>query len=146
MILLIVFAVSTQAQNYPFNLPQNFTATLIVNTSEKEAFNNLLLGTNTHDLAHNDGQQLVRDMDPITIRFPHGLFSNWYDWEKDKARVYGTERFTYTKYDGNPRTVEISHLNAIKIMDRSNLIVGINALTNLNNKKKAATGEGYDII
>ena len=134
------------AQNYPFDLPENMTATLNVNTTEEEPFNNLLLGVNIHDLAHVEGQELVRDFNPITIRFPHGLFANWYDWEKDKARVYGTDQFTYTKPDGNPRTVEISYLDAIKTMDRANLIVGIEGLTKLNNEKKATTGKGYDMM
>ena len=100
--ILLVAAVS-KAQDYPFDLPQDMTASIDITTSSQEAFNNLLLGVNIHDLAKSDGQELVRDFDPITIRFPHGLFSNWYDWEQDKARVYGTETFQYDR-DGVIRT------------------------------------------
>lgn len=143
--LILALGAESFAQSYPFNLPENMTATIDITTSNKEAFNNLLLGTNIHDLAKSDGQELVRDFNPITIRFPHGLFSNWYDWEQDKARVYGTDQFTYTKDDGSSRTVELSYLSAIKTMDASNLRVGINELNVLNNEKKAETGKGYDM-
>jgi hypothetical protein len=142
-VLFIVF--SLKAQNYPFVLPDNFTATLNINTSVQEEYNNLLLGTNIHELAKSDGQELVRDFDPITIRFPHGLFSNWYDWEKDKARVFGTETFQYNR-NGAIRTQEIDYLSAIKTMDASNLIVGIDALTKLNNEKKGTNDLGYDMM
>jgi len=145
-ILALLITLNLQAQKYPFDLPENMTAILDINTSKEEPFNNLLLGTNIHELAHVEGQELVRHFNPITIRFPHGLFANWYDWEKDKARVYGTDKITYTQPDGNLRTVEIGHLNAIKTMDRANLIVGIEGLTKLNKEKKAATGEGYDMM
>src|SRR6056297_1220500 len=143
--LLFHFSIA-KAQQYPFDLPENMTATLDISTSVREPFNNLLLGTNIHDLAKSDGQELVRDFNPITIRFPHGLFSNWYDWEQDKARVYGTDQFTYIKDDGNPRTVEISYLSAIKTMDANNLYVGIDELNALNEEKKTATGRGYDMM
>lgn len=145
IVTLLVFRL-VNAQEYPFSLPDKFTATLNVNTSVQEKFNNLLLGTNIHDLAKSDGQELVRNFDPITIRFPHGLFANWYDWEKDKSRVYGTDKFTYIKDDGTPRTVEISYLSVIKAMDSHNLYVGIDELNALNNEKKAANGEGYDMM
>ena len=140
------FVFKVVAQEYPFELPRDMTATLDITSSVHEPFNNLLLGTNIHDLAHSQGQELVRDFKPITIRFPHGLFSNWYDWEQDKARVYGTDQFTYIKDDGTPRTVEISYLSAIKTMDANNLYVGIDELKALNDEKKAATGKGYDMM
>ncbi len=144
-LFLTIQLVNVIAQEYPFNLPQNMTATMNITSSVQEPFNNLLLGVNIHDLAKSDGQELVRDFDPITIRFPHGLFSNWYDWEQDKARVYGTETFQYDR-NGVIRTQEIDYLSSIKTMDASNLIVGIDALTALNNEKKAENGEGYDMM
>lgn len=145
IVTVLLSAFVANAQSYPFDLPENMTAAIDITTSSQEQFNNLLLGTNIHDLAHSDGQELVRDFDPITVRFPHGLFSNWYDWEQDKARVYGTDSFTYTKPDGTNRTVEISYLSAIKTMDANNLYVGIDELNALNNEKKTATGKGYDM-
>ena len=146
VLLMFLFAMTARTQTYPFNLPENFTATLNVDSQEEEVFNNLLLGVNIHDLAHAEGQELVRDFDPITIRFPHGLFANWYDWEQDKARLYGEEKVTYTRADGSTRTVEISYLSSIKIMDSKNLYVGIDGLNGLNNERKAARGEGYDMM
>ena len=152
-IKIIAFAISLifgiliplKAQEYPFILPEHMTATINVNTSLKETYNNLLLGTNIHDLSKSEGQELVRDFNPITIRFPHGLFSNWYDWEQDKARVYGTETFQYDR-NGTLRTQEIDYLSTIQTMDANNLRVGINELTALNNEKEATTGLGYDML
>ena len=144
--ILSLICAKNYAQTYPFTLPEHMTATIHITTTSIEPFNNLLLGTNIHELAKTEGQELVRDFNPITIRFPHGLFANWYDWEKDKSRVYGTDSYTYTKDDGNLRTVEIDYLSSIKTMDANNLIVGINQLNALNNEKKAATGKGFDMM
>lgn len=146
LLVLLLTASHLFAEEYPFDLPEDMTATVNINTTSQEPFNNLLLGTNIHDLAHSEGQAMVRDFDPITVRFPHGLFANWYDWEQDKARVYGTDQFTYTKDDGSSRTVELSFLSSIKTMDNNNLLVGINSLNTLNNEKKTATGKGYDMM
>ena len=145
IIQALLFGLLVRAQSYPFDLPNDIKATININTNEQELFNNLLLGTNIHDLAKSEGQELVRDFNPITIRFPHGLFSNWYDWEQDKARVFGTETFQYDR-NGTIRTQEIDYLSSIKIMDANNLRVGINELTALNNDKKSKTTEGYDMI
>ncbi|HKK80748.1 MAG TPA: hypothetical protein VJ909_00785, partial [Prolixibacteraceae bacterium] len=146
ILFFMLLAVNGMTQTYPFSLPENITATLNVNTQEEEVFNNLLLGTNIHDLAKSEGQEMVRDFDPVTIRFPHGLFANWYDWEQDKARVYGEEKVTYTRSDGSKRTVEISFLSAIKIMDKANLYVGIDELNALDEERRTKRGEGYDMM
>ncbi len=146
LLILLVVVSCLFAEDYPFALPEDMTATIDITTASQEPFNNLLLGTNIHDLAQSDGQAVVREYDPVTIRFPHGLFANWYDWEQDKARVYGTDQFTYTKDNGSSRTVELSYLSSIKIMDNSNILVGIEGLNTLNDEKKVATGKGYDMM
>ncbi|WP_372772749.1 T9SS type A sorting domain-containing protein [Mangrovibacterium sp.] len=145
-ILVAVVWSQSQAQSYPFTLSADLQATINLDPTSQETFNNLLLGTNTHDLAKSEGQEFVKSLDPITIRFPHGLFSNWYDWEQDKARLYGDEKITYTKDDGMLRTVEVGMLSSINTMDASNLYVGIDELNTLNDEKKSATGKGYDMM
>ena len=139
--ILIVIANFSKAQ-YPFELPVSFTAEIDIDTKSKEKFNNLLLGTNIFNFIKPEDKELVRFYNPITIRFPHGLFSNWYDWELDKARVFGTETFTYRKADGNYAQKTIDHLPGIQVMDKKDMYVGFNALEILNKEK---TG-GYDML
>ena len=74
--ILSLICAKNYAQTYPFTLPEHMTATIHITTTSIEPFNNFLLGTNIHELAKTEGQELVRDFNPITIRFPHGLFRN----------------------------------------------------------------------
>lgn len=144
--LCCLFIVQSIFAQYPFSLPQNLTATVNIDTQSQENFNNLLLGTNTISLHNGDGIPLIKEMDPVTLRFPHGLFSNWYDWGQDHARVFGGEVITFDRPDGSQGTVEINFLDAIKRMDQNELLVGINELTQANNERKAEKGKGYDMM
>ena len=45
-LFLTIQLVNVIAQEYPFNLPQNMTATMNITSSVQEPFNNLLLGVN----------------------------------------------------------------------------------------------------
>ncbi len=129
----LLFANLIIAQDYPFQLPPTVKTTINVNTASKENFNNLLLGTNIHDFGTTIEKELIRKFDPITVRFPHGLFSNWYDWEQDKTRLFGTETYRVRKADGSYRTKQkIDHIESIKLKDRLNLHVGIDGLERLN--------------
>ncbi|WP_299049682.1 T9SS type A sorting domain-containing protein [uncultured Polaribacter sp.] len=115
---ILIFTVClTQAQtDFPYDpLPLSdgaFNNTLTINTStESNAFNNLLLGSNvdfntsiarillsraplfTSDgtlvnaRAANqgfnslEGQEFIADNDPVVLRFPQGVFANTYHWE-----------------------------------------------------------------
>jgi hypothetical protein len=77
-----------QGQQYPFTLPATVTASLNVSTVTKVKANNLLLGTNHAGFKGLDEMELVRYLNPVTIRFPSGVWSNWYDWELDSPRYY----------------------------------------------------------
>lgn len=139
--ILLIVANFSMAQ-YPFALPDAFTAEINIDTKSKEEFNNLLLGTNIFNFSKPEDKELVRFYNPITIRFPHGIFANWYDWELDKTRVFGTETFNYRNADGNYVQKRIDHLPGIKIMDAKNMYVGIDGLEFLNNEKNG----GYDML
>lgn len=135
------------AQNYPFNLPQNIQATINVTTTTQETFNNLLLGTNIHGFSTSDEKAFVNKFNPITVRFPHGLWSNWYDWRRDVTRVFGEEKFFYKQgTNGTPKEEPIGLLANIKVFDKGNIKVGIEGLAGLNSTKKTTSGKGYDMM
>ncbi|WP_158837335.1 T9SS type A sorting domain-containing protein [Polaribacter sp. L3A8] len=144
---LIVATVTVNAQDYPFNLPDNLEATVNINSASTETYNNLLLGTNIHHFKTATEKNFIKLFDPITVRFPHGLWSNWYDWRRDVSRLYGEEKFDYKQgTNGNIKNVEVGLLSTIKIFDSANIKVGIDGLTGLNTDKKKETGKGYDLM
>ena len=94
--LLIAFAPQVfSAITYPYALPNQLNATLKVETGSKTGFNNLLLGLNTNFPENQygsdgyndpDGQDLITTWNPPSLRFPHGVWANFYDWEVDGRR------------------------------------------------------------
>ena len=144
---LILSSTFVLAQDYPFSLPSNMEATININSSSKEIFNNLLLGTNTHHFSTTKEKDLINKLKPITIRFPHGLWANWYDWRRDVTRLFGSESFEYEQ--GVNKTIKTKTpdlLANIKIFDTNNIKVGIDGLTSLNAKRKSETGKGFDMM
>ena len=137
---------ATMANEYPFTLPENTTAKIHITTSEQEAYKNPLLGTNIFNFISEKEQSLINMMAPLTIRFPHGLWANWYDWRADHTRLYGTESFEYTALDGSKRTKTVDHLASIKIFEAAKTKIGIDGLTDLNTIRKADKGEGFDMV
>lgn len=141
-VLFFLTVANASFAQYPFSLPSNLEASINIQSTSQEKFNNLLLGYNIMDYSTTTEKDLIRLFNPITIRFPHGLFSNWYDWEQDKARVYGTETFSYRKADGTYANKTIDQLSSINTMDNLNLYVGIDGLETLHKEKPG----GYDMI
>ncbi len=136
-----------QAQDYPFVLPDTIHASLNVQTNVQEPFKNPILGYNIMGFRSTTEKALINTFNPTTMRFPHGLFANWYDWRTDKTRVFGTESFNYTHRGTEQRLTEIGELAAINTMDRQNMYVGIDGLEQLNNAKKNTNqGNGYDVV
>ncbi len=95
--LLCEIAGSAFAVQYPFTNVEPQSATLSVNTSNPTPFNNRLLGLNTNfpenqygldGYNDSDGQALITAWSPPALRFPHGVWSNFYDWEVDGRRIY----------------------------------------------------------
>jgi len=144
---LVLTSTVVLAQDYPFSLPSNMEATINITSSSTEVFNNLLLGTNTHHFSTTTEKNLINKIKPITIRFPHGLWSNWYDWRRDVTRLFGEESFDYKQgTNGNIKTEKVGLLANIKIFDNANIKVGISGLTGLNATRKSQTGKGFDMM
>ncbi|MCF2948866.1 hypothetical protein L0668_12165 [Paraglaciecola aquimarina] len=142
----VAMVVKAADQDYPFELPDSVATQININTSKKEPFNNKLLGTNIFGFTSDKDQELINIFDPLTVRFPHGLWANWYDWELDKSRVFGTEKFEYLHVDGTIKNKEIDHLASLKIFENSSSQIGIDGLTDLNTIRKSNLGKGYDML
>lgn len=86
--------VNLQAQDYPFVLPKKVSATYDVDTKSAQKFNNNLLGLNIDWHAgyehkgydHPDAKSFMLNYKPVSVRFPQGVWSNFYDWEVDGRR------------------------------------------------------------
>ncbi len=147
LVLIMSASVSVSAQDYPFTLPSDISATVNINTSSKEVFNNLLLGTNIHHFTKAKEKDFVNLFNPISVRFPHGLWANWYDWRRDVSRLFGEEQFTYLQgTNKNPKVKKPDFLPNLHIFDRNNIKVGIDGLTSLNSSRKASKGKGYSMM
>ena len=127
-IVLIVFLtacyISNFAQTYPFDLPAKVTATLNVDTTHSEVFNYKLLGTNYHRFASEDEQNLFRKFNQNSIRFPDGVWSNFYDWRCDGGRRYGDLTYKNSTYGGT-----------IAQWTKNQWTYGFSGMTKLHNEK-----------
>ncbi|MDF7823454.1 glycosyl hydrolase [Pontiellaceae bacterium B12227] len=92
---------------YPFDVPETVTASVSVDTGRQTSINNMLLGLNANwpenlygkiGYNHSDAQKLIRQFRPSSLRFPHGVWANFYDWESDGRRK--TDNYK-TPYDGS---------------------------------------------
>ncbi|WP_016954234.1 Ig-like domain-containing protein [Catenovulum agarivorans] len=137
--------VTTQVAAYPFDLPSSIEVTVNIDSSKQEKFNNKLLGTNIFGFTTTTEKELIHRNDPSTIRFPHGLWANWYDWQTDGTRVFGTDSFQYN-HDSGLRSTTLSHLAQIQTFESVGTKVGIDGLTDLNSEKKSSEGQGFDML
>lgn len=120
---------------YPFTIPSTITATLNVETQETEMFNNKLIGYNIFGFTKTEEKEFIRKFNPITIRFPHGVWANFYNWETDGYTDYGDT------YDHEAHDVTLANY------EKYNIRAGFPGLTALNNEKKLQNGgAGYDMI
>ena len=128
----LMFLTNSSAQDYPFNLPNNITATLNVETTNTEVFNNKILGYNIEGFNTTREKDFLELVKPVTIRFPHGVWANFYKWQTD-----GYQQDSYD--NGSHQNVLNTYVSSIK-----GHIGGIAAL---NNAKKARDGGvGYDMM
>nr|UZM28271.1 hypothetical protein [uncultured bacterium] len=81
---------------YPFDVSDRITATLNVDTTRKMPVDHMLLGLNCNwpeglygkvGYNHPDAQKLINRLKPSSLRFPHGVWANFYDWESDGRRM-----------------------------------------------------------
>ena len=126
-----MFGFQLSAQNYPFNLPDNITATLNVETTSTEVFNNKILGYNIEGFNTRTEKDFLELVNPVTIRFPHGVWANFYEWQDDS--------YQQDDYDNG------SHQAVLDIYVRS--IKGhIGGIAALNRDKITRDGTGYDMM
>lgn len=131
LIFAFMFNVKLAAQDYPFNLPSTITASLNVETSNTEIFNNKLLGYNIEGFNTRTEKDFLELVNPVTIRFPHGVWANFYEWQDDT--------YQQDDYDnGTHQNVLNTYVSSIK-----GHIAGI---ASLNRDKIARDGFGYDMM
>ncbi|AJR04993.1 carbohydrate-binding domain-containing protein [Siansivirga zeaxanthinifaciens] len=129
---VICFYLKAEAQSYPFTLPGTITASLNVETTNTEVFNNKLLGYNIEGFNTQLQKDFIKLVDPVTIRFPHGVFANFYQWQ--------TDGYQNDSYDNG---VHESTLATYACCLKGH----INGIAQLNTEKKAANGGvGYDMM
>ncbi len=97
LVFVSCIAPATNAQViYPFDVSGEITATLNVDTTRKSPVDHMLLGLNCNwpeglygkvGYNHPKAQNLIKKMKPGSLRFPHGVWSNFYDWESDGRRM-----------------------------------------------------------
>ena len=84
----LVFAIT-----YPYALPDQVEATLNVNTQVEIPLDHMLVGLGWgapgfYGFNHSYSRDQIRAFQPSSIRFPSGVWSNFYDWEIDGYAVY----------------------------------------------------------
>ncbi len=132
-ILLALSLASSQsiAQSYPFVLPNNITATLVVDTTQKEAFKNQLLGYNIEGFSTNLQKDFFRKFDPISVRFPHGVWANFYKWQ--------TDGYQNDSYDNEGHEAALAtYVNSIS--------GHIDHIASLNTERKNEKGSGFHMM
>ena len=145
MILCLCPLAIAEESRYPFVVSDNLQAEIEINTSNQARFNNKLLATNIFRFETKQEQDFIDLFSPTTIRFPHGLWANWYDWRTDSSRVFGNESFDYNHADGSIKTKTIDHLVSLKIFEANQTKIGINGLAQLN-KKNQRLEKAFDMV
>ncbi|MBC3758693.1 carbohydrate-binding protein [Hyunsoonleella sp. SJ7] len=134
ILLIFVFACCSKSygQEYPFTLPNDITASLNVDTDDTEPFNNKIIGYNIQGFDTQLQKDFINLVDPVTIRFPHGVWANFYQWQTDG---YQDDAFDNRDHEEALQTFVCC-------------ITGdIDGIAELNTQKKNRTGgEGYDMM
>lgn len=108
---------------------------LVVNTATTEPVNNALLGYNILHFKSQQEQDFVKRMDPVAMRFPDGVWGNFYNWETDGFTNHGDEHRRSDVYA--PVLAKWKELG---------IKGGFSGLTKLNDQKRKRDGEGYNIV
>ena len=132
LICVNIFIFKINAQQYPFNTPNTITASLNVETANTEPFNNKIIGYNIEGFSTSLQKDFIKLVNPVTIRFPHGVWANFYEWQDDT--------YQQDDYDnGSHQTVLNSYVASIK--------GHIDGIASLNTDRKAINGgQGYDMM
>ena len=108
---------------------------LVITTAASEPVNNALLGYNILHFKSQREQDFVNRMDPVAMRFPDGVWGNFYNWETDGFTNHGHEH----------RRSEVYAPTLAKWKERG-IKGGFAGLTKLNDQKKQRDGAGHDIV
>lgn len=108
---------------------------LVITTAASEPVNNALLGYNILHFKSQGEQEFVNRMNPVAMRFPDGVWGNFYDWETDGFTNHGDEH----------RRSHVFAPTLAKWKERG-IKGGFAGLTKLNNEKKQRDGAGHDIV
>ena len=136
LLLFIVFyalmPLSIHAQDYPFaDLPNEISAVLNVNTTKKENFKNQLLGYNVEGFNTAAQKDFIRKFDPVSIRFPHGVWANFYEWQ--------TDGYQQDSYDNKDHQVTLdTYVNTHK--------GHINNIATLNKEREKENEYGFNMM
>ena len=108
---------------------------LVVNTAASEPVNNALLGYNILHFKSQREQDFVDRMNPVAMRFPDGVWGNFYNWETDGFTNHGHEH-------------RRSHVYApvLAKWKQRGIKGGFAGLKKLNDQKKQRDGAGHDIV
>ncbi len=132
LVCMLLFFSKAIAQQYPFTTPNSITASLNVETTNTEPFNNKIIGYNIEGFDTQLQKDFIKLVNPVSIRFPHGVWANFYEWEDDT--------YQQDDYDnGSHQTVLNSYVASVK--------GHIDGIASLNSDKKAVNGgQGYDMM
>jgi hypothetical protein len=97
--------------------------------------NNALLGYNILHFKSQREQDFVNRMDPVAMRFPDGVWGNFYDWETDGFTNHGHEHRRSDVY-----------AKVLAKWKELGIKGGFAGLTKLNDQKKQRDGAGHDIV
>ncbi|WP_044209438.1 hypothetical protein [Flammeovirga sp. OC4] len=117
--------------NYPFEIEGAISAVLKVDEGSKVPFKNQLLGYNIEGFKSTVEKDFIRKFNPVSIRFPSGLWSNFYQWQTDG---YQNDSWDNKSHEGG---LEI-YVEKIK--------GHINEIAFLNEEKKAKYGQGFNMM
>ena len=132
LLLVLIINATVCGQDYPFTLPNTITASLNVDTDSTEPFNNKLIGYNIQGFDTQTQKDFINLVDPVTIRFPHGVWANFYKWQ--------TDGYQDDAYDNRDHETALQTFACCISGD-------IDGIADLNTQKKNRTGgKGYDMM
>lgn len=108
---------------------------LVINTTVSEPVNNALLGYNILHFKNQREQDFVKRMNPVAMRFPDGVWGNFYNWETDGFTNHGDEHRRSSVY-----------APVLAKWKERGIKAGFAGLKKLNDEKKQRDGAGHDIV
>ena len=124
VVAFVFFTNNAVAQDYPFTLSNTIKATLNVDTHHTEPFKNSLLGYNIQGFDTKLQKEFIRLVDPITIRFPHGVWANFYKWQTDGYQNDSYDNKEHEKVLNGQFTVAKGNIDGIAALNKERISSG----------------------